>query len=372
MLKGESLMNTLFIDMSRGVKEDGLTKAAETIRSGGLVAFPTETVYGLGANGFMPEAVAKIFKAKGRPQDNPLILHIADIADAYELAQEVPPDALRLASLFWPGPLTMVLRKRPVVPDIVTAGLDTVAIRMPANDIALELIRRAGVPIAAPSANVSGRPSPTSGEHVLNDLGGVIDMIIDGGPTRIGVESTVIDMSGARPTLLRPGGLGLEDLKLVLPELDFGQDNPDGPAKSPGMRHRHYSPKAPLFLYKGPVDEQIQTISREMVSLARNGSRVGVLAAAGEVEAIRKCARLAGLSADDAPCLESDIVYAATGRRDRLGEVASSLFAKMRQLDASEVSIILATSYIEEGMGYAVMNRLVRASDGRVFTVEER
>lgn len=365
-------MNTVFVDMSHGIKEEAISKAAGIIRAGGLVAFPTETVYGLGANGYLPEAVAKIFKAKGRPQDNPLILHISDMHVLYELAQEVPAEALRLAGLFWPGPLTLVLKKKPVVPDIVTAGLDTVAIRMPANEIALRLIKESGVPIAAPSANVSGRPSPTSGEHVFNDLAGVIDMIIEGGPTRIGVESTVLDISGERPTLLRPGGLGLEELKIVLPEIDFGQDNPDGPARSPGMRHRHYAPKAPLFLYKGPVNEQIETISREMVSLARNGSRVGVLAAVGEVEAIRRCARLAGLLADDAPCLEADIVYAATGRRERMGEVASSLFARMRQLDASEVSIILATSYIEEGLGFAVMNRLVRASDGRVFTVMER
>ncbi len=365
-------MNTVFVNMASGIKEEYIAKAAEIIRSGGLVAFPTETVYGLGASGFDPQAVAKIFKAKGRPQDNPLILHISKLDDLFELASEVPPEAIKLANLFWPGPLTMVLKKKPIVPDTVTAGLQTVAIRMPANDIALRLIEASGVPIAAPSANVSGRPSPTSAEHVMSDLSGVIDMVIDGGPTRIGVESTVLDISGATPVLLRPGGLGLEDLKLVLPDIEMGMDNPDGPAKSPGLRHKHYAPKAPLFLYKGPVDEQIATISQEMVSLARNGSRVGVLAAAGELEAIRKSARLAGLSANDAPCGESDIVYAATGRRDRMYEIASSLFACLRQLDASDVSIILATSYIEEGLGYAVMNRLVRASDGRVLMVEER
>jgi len=365
-------MNTAYVNMSAGINEEAIKKAAGIIRSGGLVAFPTETVYGLGANGFDPAAVAKIFKAKGRPQDNPLILHISGMAALDELAAEVPPDALKLANMFWPGPLTMVLKKRPVVPDVVTAGLQTVAIRMPANEIALKLIAAAGVPIAAPSANVSGRPSPTSGEHVMNDLSGVIDMVIDAGPTRIGVESTVIDMSSSVPALLRPGGLGLESLKIVLPDIELGMDNPDGPAKSPGLRHRHYAPKAPLFLYKGPVDEQIATISREMVSLAKTGARVGVLAAVGEVEKIRRSARLAGISASDAPNTESDIVYAATGSREHMQEVASSLFACLRQLDSSEVSIILATSYIEDGLGFAVMNRLVRASDGRIFTVEER
>lgn len=365
-------MNTVYVNMSSGIKEDGIRKAAEIIRVGGLVAFPTETVYGLGANGFDATAVAKIFKAKGRPQDNPLILHICEMPSLGLLAAEIPDEAVRLAHMFWPGPLTMVLKKKPVVPDAVTAGLGTVAIRMPANDIALKLIKEAGVPIAAPSANVSGRPSPTSGEHVMNDLAGVIDMVIDGGPSRIGVESTVVDLSGATPVLLRPGGLGLEELKLVVPDVDLGTDNPDGPAKSPGMRHRHYSPKAPLFLYKGPVEEQIATISREMVSLARNMSRVGILAAADEMEKIRRYARLAGLSANDAPCAESDIVYCATGRRDRMSEVASSLFSCLRQLDMSEVDIILATSYMEEGLGFAVMNRLVRASDGRVLHVEER
>lgn len=365
-------MDTVYVNMTSGVKQEGIERAAGIIRSGGLVAFPTETVYGLGANGFDTEAVARIFKAKGRPQDNPLILHISDLKSLYELALEVPQDALRLAHMFWPGPLTMVLKKKDIVPDAVTAGLKTVAIRVPANDIALKLIEASGVPIAAPSANVSGRPSTTSGEHVMSDLSGVIDMVIDGGPTRIGMESTVVDMSTPVPCLLRPGGLGLEDLKLVLPTIEMGIDNPDGPARSPGLRHKHYAPKAPLFLYKGPVDEQISTIGREMLSLARNSSRVGILAATGEIERIRKSARLAGLSASYAPSLDSDIVYAATGSRDSISEVASSLFSCLRQLDMSEVDIILATSYVEEGPGFAVMNRLIRACDGRVFTVDER
>lgn len=365
-------MDTVYVNMTSGIKDEAIEKAAGIIRSGGLVAFPTETVYGLGANGFDPAAVAKIFKAKGRPQDNPLILHISSMSGLYELASEVPSDALKLANMFWPGPLTMVLKKKDVVPDAVTAGLGTVAIRMPANDIALRLISASKVPIAAPSANISGRPSPTSGEHVMNDLAGVIDMVIDGGQTRIGVESTVVDMSSDKPCLLRPGGLGLEDLKLVLPDIELGMDNPDGPARSPGLRHKHYAPKAPLFLYKGPVDEQIATIGREMVSLARSASRVGILAASGEIEKIRKSARLAGLVADDAPSESADIVYAATGSRERMYEVASSLFSCLRQLDLSNVDIILATSYMEEGLGFAVMNRLVRASDGRILTVEER
>ena len=260
----------------------------------------------------------------------------------------------------------MVLKKKDVVPDAVTAGLGTVAIRMPANDIALRLISASKVPIAAPSANISGRPSPTSGEHVMNDLAGVIDMVIDGGQTRIGVESTVVDMSSdSQP--VKAGGLGLEDLKLVLPDIELGMDNPDGPARSPGLRHKHYAPKAPLFLYKGPVDEQIATIGREMVSLARSASRVGILAASGEIEKIRTSARLAGLVADDAPSESADIVYAATGSRERMYEVASSLFSCLRQLDLSNVDIILATSYMEEGLGFAVMNRLVRASDGSIL-----
>jgi L-threonylcarbamoyladenylate synthase len=365
-------LNTVYVNMSCGIDQNAIERAATIIRAGGLVAFPTETVYGLGANGFDPVAVAKIFKAKGRPQDNPLILHIADIKELDRLTTDVPEDAMRLAHLFWPGPLTMVLRKKKTVPDAVTAGLNTVAVRMPAHEVALRLISAAGVPIAAPSANVSGRPSPTDAEHVMADLSGVIDMVIDAGPTRIGVESTVLDMSAQRPTLLRPGGLGLEELKLVLADIEMGYDNPDGPAKSPGLKHKHYAPKAPLFLYKGPVDEQITSIGRDMVALANTGNKVGVLAATNEIERIRKTARLAGLRASDAPSTDANIVYAATGRRDHMEEVASSLFSRIRQLDISEVSIILATSYLEEGLGFAVMNRLVRASDGRVINVHER
>ena len=230
-----------------------LSQAADVLKKGGLVAFPTETVYGLGANGLDPNAVAGIFAAKGRPSDNPLILHISQASEVEKLALEVPPNARALMDKFWPGPLTLVLPRAKAVPDIVTGGLDSVGIRLPDSVVARELIGLAGVPLAAPSANTSGRPSPTTGQDVLADLAGKINMVIDAGPCGIGVESTVVDCTTPVPTLLRPGGVTVEMLIDVLGEvrIDASLSNSHLVPKSPGMKYTHYAPAAEMFLVEG-------------------------------------------------------------------------------------------------------------------------
>ncbi|MFZ5827423.1 MAG: L-threonylcarbamoyladenylate synthase [Bacillota bacterium] len=334
---------------------EAVTHAAEIIRRGDVVAFPTETVYGLGANATDSAAVAKIFEAKGRPSDNPLIVHVAERGQLSDVVSEVPAAAAKLMDRFWPGPLTMVLPKRRAVPDAVTCGLPTVGVRMPSHPVALALIRAAGVPLAAPSANRSGRPSPTSAEHVLEDLDGRIPLLLDGGETGLGLESTVIDMTVDPPLLLRPGGITLEQICAEIGPVEVapavhGAEVGEAP-RSPGMKYAHYAPKARVLLIDGPVlamQEKIRDLAGEFEA---EGNRVGIMCAA-----------------------ESRGVYQAQvvleyGTREDLAGVASNLFSTLRAFDRHGVEVILAEGVPATGIGLAIMNRLRRAAGGQVVAV---
>jgi L-threonylcarbamoyladenylate synthase len=335
-----------------------IRQAAEFIKKGGLVAFPTETVYGLGANALNPKAVLALFEAKKRPLDNPPIVHVENINDVYRLAERVPPKAELLMKRFWPGPLTLVLKRSTRVPDVTVAGLDTVAVRMPKNNVALALIRESQCPIAAPSANLAGKPSPTTAQHVLDDLNGRIDAILDGGPTRIGVESTVLDLSTDPPQVLRPGGVPFETLKRVLvdvrlhPFVAAEQETAITEARSPGMRHKHYAPKAQLILVEGSVPAVVGKIGELISSCKRSGKRVGVLATDETV---------AKYNADAVKSL---------GSRFNLEAVAQNLFRLLREFDAENVDVIIAESVPAEGLGLAVMNRLRKASGYNIVKTE--
>lgn len=330
-----------------------IAEAAAVIRAGGLVAFPTETVYGLGADGLNPVAVARIFEAKERPPTDPLILHIAEPEALHPLVLETPPVALELARRFWPGPLTLVLPKRPVVPDIVTAGLPTVAVRMPAHPVALALIRAAGTPIAAPSANRFSRTSPTTARHVQDDLGDRIDLILDAGPTPIGVESTVLDLTRPVPTILRPGGLPREALEAVLGPVAVQTRIDEGPQPSPGLLPRHYAPRTPMILVIGPPPE-MRAAMRELVARhAAQGYRIGLLIA----------------EEDRAATADLPVETAVLGPEGDLETVARRLYEGLRELDARGLSLIIARDFGERGLGLAVRDRLTRAASGRVVAV---
>ena len=332
-----------------------IARAAACLRRGGLVAFPTETVYGLGAHALDRHAVRRIFDAKGRPSSDPLIVHVTAIAQIQPLVAELPHSTHLLAVRFWPGPLTIVLRRSSLVPDEVTAGLDTVAIRMPAHPVARALIDTAAVPVAAPSANLFSRPSPTSAQHVLDDLRDRIDMVIDGGNTTVGVESTVLDLSGAVPTVLRPGAVTLEMLCEVLPRVSTRHvsvaDANDAMA-SPGMLSRHYSPRAPLTLYEGAEPDVRARLADDARAEMAAGRRVGILAA------------------DEDPFTAGHVVR--VGPREAPETVASRLYAALRELDAAGVDLILARGFpADSGLGVAIQDRLRRAAGGRVVKVAE-
>jgi L-threonylcarbamoyladenylate synthase len=300
--------------------------AAEILRNGGLVAFPTETVYGLGANALDVSAVRKIFEAKGRPQDNPMILHVANIRDASRYA-DVTPSAELLMQHFWPGPLTIVLYSSDVVPLMTRGNLTTVALRVPMNHIALELIQETGLPIAAPSANRSGRPSPTTAETVRNDLGAAVNMIIDGGASPIGVESTVIDATGEKIAILRPGGVTREMLEHIV---DVETENPANPARSPGTRHKHYAPSISLRLWK---DDGLEIFSEQAGSWCYLGIRQPPEGAAAKI------------------------------MFHSLGEYAHELFHALRKLERCGAKLIIADFPEKKGIGEAICNRLIRAAE---------
>ncbi|NJE53631.1 L-threonylcarbamoyladenylate synthase [Thermococcus sp. 21S9] len=336
---------TIVINMRDGLDERKIKVAGRLIIEGKLVAFPTETVYGLGADALNENAVRRIFEAKGRPADNPLIVHIADFNDLKKLAREIPEEAKLLAERFWPGPLTMVLPKREEVPLVTTGGLDTVAVRMPAHPIALALIR-ASKPISAPSANISGKPSPTLAEHVVDDFYGRIEAIIDGGPTWVGVESTVIDLSSERPTLLRPGGLPLEEIEKVIGPVEIHpavKGKAVDLARAPGMKYRHYSPNAPVIVVEGPREKVREKIEELVAEYRSKGYRVGVMATEE---------------------FEADEFF-HLGKT--LEDVARNLFRALRELDRRGVDVIIAEGVEERRLGLAVMNRLRKASGYRII-----
>lgn len=313
-----------------------IKKAAKVLKSGGLVAFPTETVYGLGADTFNKNAVRKIYKVKGRPFDNPSIVHIADKKDIRILANEVPKGAEKLIKKFWPGPLTIILKKKKTIPNIVTAGLGSVAIRMPKNKIALTLIKEAKTPIAAPSANKSGKPSPTSASHVISDLDGKVDLIIDGGCTKIGLESTVVDFTQKNPVILRPGGYSFEELKKITRNLRINRKNTKQKAKSPGMKYKHYSPNAEVMLLCGKPLQIKNKIKKILKSSKRPSAFIGKEHIDG-----------------------FDFYF--TSKNPRI--IAKNLFKKFREFDEKGATLIVVQDFEEKGIGLALMNRLRKAAD---------
>lgn len=348
-------MKTRIEDMRGGIDKSGMKLAGEILRTGGLVAFPTETVYGLGANALDERAAAKIYEAKGRPSDNPLIVHIADIKDLYVIAKEVPQKAKLLAEEFWPGPLTMIFQKKDVVPYGTTGGLDTVAVRMPKNEIALELIKAGGGFVAAPSANTSGRPSPTKASHVAEDMDGRIDMIIDGGSVGIGVESTIVDMSGEAPTILRPGYINCAMLEKIIgrvwmdPTL-LKTDCKERP-KAPGMRYKHYAPKADMLIVEGAQENVISYINSMVDRELREGRIPGVIAS-DETKA-----RYTG-----------GIVKSMGSRGDELS-ISRHLYGVLREFDEQDVSRIFSESFETPNLGQAIMNRLIKAAGHQIIEV---
>jgi L-threonylcarbamoyladenylate synthase len=324
-----------------------LNYPAKVLQDGGLVAFPTETVYGLGANALDEEAIYKIFEAKGRPADNPIIVHIANINELDNLVKEYNGVVKKVISKFWPGPLTIVFNKKEIVPEIVTSGLDTVAIRMPSSKIARKLIEMAGVPIAAPSANISGKPSPTIVEHVIADLTGKVECIIDGGNCDVGLESTVLDLSADIPTILRPGFVTYEDLLEVLPNVVFDKalhDNTLIP-KSPGMKYIHYAPDAEVYILECDVinKEKIYEINKIIKNDFEN-KKVGFM---GSNLFIKNF---------------SEYFTVSLGSEEDLGEIASNLFGALRFFDDNNIDVIIAESFKNEGIGIAIMNRLIKSA----------
>ena len=360
----ERMMHTEYIrwkGLTRQEQEAALQKAGQIIREGGLVAFPTETVYGLGADAMNKSASERIYAAKGRPSDNPLIVHISRIEQAYEAAREVSTEARKLMEAFWPGPLTVILPRKEAVPRATTGGLDTVAIRMPSHPVAGRLIDAAERLIAAPSANLSGRPSPTLGEHVLEDMDGRIPMIIDAGPVDIGIESTIVDMTGEKAMILRPGYVTkkmIEDLlghEILVDRAIAGKRKPENVvAKAPGMKYRHYGPKGQMILVEGEEKEVQAKINSLVEQKQAEGRVVGVIAAKESV-----------------PFYHADLVAEAGGKQDP-ETVAASLYRILRQMDEYGCEIIYSESFFSEGMGNAVMNRMLKAAGYHLITLKER
>lgn len=349
-------MNTQIYKIdSKAVDHQKMEEAAQLIRSGELVAFPTETVYGLGADALNPQASKKIYAAKGRPSDNPLIVHIAKFEDLEEIAKEVPQEAKKLADAFWPGPLTMIVNKNEKVPYETTGGMDTVAIRMPDHPAALELIRQSGCLIAAPSANTSGRPSPTLAEHVAEDLGGRIPMILDGGEVGIGIESTIIDLTEKIPMILRPGYITKEMLEAVIGTVQtdpgiIAADSTKKP-KAPGMKYRHYAPKANLMLIDGAKCAVVDKINELTDVMHSEGKKVGIIGTDETVASYR-----------------GDMVLSIGAREDE-DAIARHLYKLLREFDEADVDVIYSESFATPRIGQAIMNRLLKAAGHQVLTV---
>lgn len=345
-------MDTAFLIVDKNVDNlhtyPQIIKAATFLKNNEVVAFPTETVYGLGGNAKSDEAVLKIFEAKGRPSDNPLIIHISDRGQLAEFVEEVPKTAEILMDKFWPGPLTIIFNKKEgALSDKATAGLSTVAVRMPEHPLALAIIRASGLPIAAPSANRSGKPSPTTAQHVWEDLNERISAVIDGGSTGIGVESTVIDCTSEIPQILRPGGVTKEQLEAVLGDVkvDPALSDADEAPKSPGMKYTHYAPDAPLFLVNGEKEFIQQLISEKR----REGLTVGVLT-----------------TEENKHFYDCDVIEVC-GERNNLPTVATALYDTLRRFNKSGIDVIFSETFPNEGVGHAIMNRLLKAAGHKVI-----
>ena len=350
-------MNTKIVKTEDGNEDEVIREAGEILKSGGLVAFPTETVYGLGGDALKEDAARKIYSAKGRPSDNPLIVHIADIGALDELASEIPECAYKLAEAFWPGPLTMIFKKKDIVPYGTTGGLDTVAIRMPSHPVAHRLIKDSGVYIAAPSANLSGRPSPTRAEHVIEDMDGRIDMIIDGGALEIGIESTIVDVTCEVPMILRPGYVTADMIKEVLGDVCFDEtvlahSMVKGKPKAPGMKYRHYAPKAELTIFEGENEKVVSKINELAVKYEYDGLKVGILSS----------------NENEHKYAHGEVVV--VGSRENEHEVAAHLFDVLRHFDHIDVDVILSEGFSEDSFGQAVMNRLIKAAGHHIEIVE--
>lgn len=337
-----------------GNNASNIKEAANILKQGGLVAFPTETVYGLGADALNADAAAKIYAAKGRPSDNPLIVHIADVNDVEKLATKVPDQAQLLMEAFWPGPLTIILPKKDLVPDGTTGGLNTVAIRMPAHPIALSLIRESGVFIAAPSANTSGRPSPTTADHVYEDMHGLIEMILDGGAVGIGIESTIVDLTGDTPTILRPGFITKSMLENIIGEVSIDkaliEPDPGLRPKAPGMKYTHYAPKGELSIVE--TKNVVATINQLVQQYTSKGYRTAVLASA-EHENEYVCDHILTL-----------------GQANKGETIAAHLYGALRECDSRKIDYIFSETFHQTELGSAIMNRLLKAAGQRVIRDE--
>lgn len=342
-------------ELSKGTLED-IKRAGQCLKEGGLVAFPTETVYGLGGDALNPDSSKKIYAAKGRPSDNPLIVHIADIDDIGKIVSDFPESAKKLADSFWPGPLTMILPKSEIVPKETTGGLETVAVRFPSDVIARELIKSAGGYVAAPSANISGRPSPTQAKYVIQDMDGKIDVIIDGGDNEIGLESTIVDLTGKEPLVLRPGYITNEMIASVLGEkveTDKAIINPDSgiKPKAPGMKYRHYAPRGELLIVEGTEEAVAKKINELLADDCKAGLKSAVMA-----------------SVETAGNYSADNIK-ITGHIGDQKEAGHRLYSILRSFDDENVDKIYSESFTEDGFGCAIMNRLLKAAGHNIIRV---
>ena len=350
-------MKTITANIKEGIDQEIITEAGSILKDGGLVAFPTETVYGLGGNALDEQAAEKIYAAKGRPSDNPLIVHIAEFEALNKIAAEIPEEAKMLADAFWPGPLTMIFEKSALVPYGTTGGLDTVAVRMPADEVARVIILAGGGYVSAPSANTSGRPSPTTAMHVKEDLDGKIDMIIDGGSVEIGVESTILDMTVTPPMILRPGAITKEMLEEVIGEVTEDQaivsDKSKEAPKAPGMKYRHYAPKAKLMIIEGDTKEAVKAIRQVAFEQERLGYKVGIIATDETAEKYKRG------------------IVKNIGTRENEYTIAQNLYRVLREFDEEDVDYIYSEAFAMDGIGSAVMNRLKKAAGHHMLRAEE-
>lgn len=342
---------------------DVIKQAADIIKKGGLVGFPTETVYGLGADALNPDASRKIYAAKGRPSDNPLIVHVADIEGLEMVAKEIPDKAKKLIDRFWPGPLTLIFKKKEIVPNQTTGNLDTVAVRMPNNNIALRLIKMSCTGIAAPSGNISGRPSPTIAEHMIDDMDGKIDMIIDGGSCEVGLESTIVDMTGDVPQILRPGAITLEMIKKEIGEVTYDPAVFSAPSenikpKAPGMKYRHYAPKADFTMFQGEAVAVSKEIIKMTDNLCNEGKKVGIITSNEH------------LNLYEGVMPGGNVKIVPIGFATRPETIASNLYRVLRDFDKTEVEYILGETFEDDRIGKAIMNRLIKAAGYKIVTVK--